>query len=234
MGELGRGDDRAKPLTSESSFIPGLGRFGTRLYDPVIRLTTRERRLKNRLLELADLRPGDRALDLGCGTGTLAIGACRRQPGASVHGLDADPRMIERARRKADAADVKVELRSGLATELPYADRSFDVVLSSLLFHHLDRAAKQAAAREIARVLVRGGRFLLADWGRPSDPLMRALFLTIQLVDGFETTADNIHGRLPQILSAAGLAEVRERDRYRTAYGSLALFEARAPLEGAS
>ena len=75
------------------------------------------------------------------------------------------------------------------------------------------------------------GRFLVADWGRASDPLMRGLFLTIQLVDGFETTRDNIHGRLPQILRAGGLAEVRERDRYRTVYGSLALIEARAGPE---
>jgi class 3 adenylate cyclase/SAM-dependent methyltransferase len=216
--------------TSEEGFIPGLGRLGTRLYDPVVRLTTRERRFKERLLELADLRPGERALDLGCGTGTLAIAACRRQPGAGVHGLDADPRMIETARRKADAAGVGLELRQGVATELPYPDGSFDVVLSSLLFHHLDRAAKHTAAREVARVLVSGGRLVVADWGRASDPLMRVLFLTIQLVDGFETTRDNVHGRLPQILRNGGLTEVRESAGYRTVYGSLTLFEARAPI----
>jgi adenylate cyclase len=136
--------------------------------------------------------------------------------------------MVRRARHKANAAGVNLDLQCGLATELPYADGSFEVVFSGLLFHHLDRAAKQAAAREVARVLVRGGRFLVADWGRASDPLMRGLFLTIQLVDGFETTRDNIHGRLPQILRAGGLVEVRERDRYRTVYGSLALIEARA------
>jgi len=204
-----------------------------RLYDPVVRLTTRERRFKERLLDMADLQPGERALDLGCGTGTLAIEARRRQPRASVHGLDSDPRMIERARRKADAAGVELELRSGTATALPYADHSFDVVLSSLFFHHLDRAAKEVASREVARVLVGGGRLLVADWGRAADPLMRALFVTIQLVDGFATTDDNIHGRLPQILAGAGLVEVRERDRYRTPYGSLALLEANTPREPA-
>ena len=223
-----------RPASSKSSFIPALGRLGTRLYDPIVRLSTPERRFKDQLLELANLQPGERALDLGCGTGTLAIEACRRQPGAAIHGLDADPRMLERARRKAAEAGVELGLRRGLATELPYANRSFDVVLSSLLFHHLDRGAKEAAAREIARVLAPGGRFLIADWGPAAGPLMRALFLTIQLVDGFETTDDNIHGRLPQILRAAGLAEVLERDGYRTVYGSLALIEGRAPVEGAA
>ena len=221
-------------MTTEPTFVPGLGRLGTRLYDPVVRLTTRERRFKERLLDIADLQPEERVLDLGCGTGTLAIDACRRQPGVVVHGLDADPRMIELARRKGDAAGVGLELRRGTATALPYADGAFDVVLSSLFFHHLDRAAKEVAAREVVRVLVPGGRFLVADWGRAGDPLMRALFLTIQLVDGFGTTDDNIHGRLPQILADAGLVDVRERDTVRTVYGSLALLEARAPLEPAA
>lgn len=141
--------------------------------------------------------------------------------------------MIERARRKADAAGVQLELHPGSATDLPYADRSFDVVLSSLLFHHLDRDAKRAAAEEIAWVLVPGGRVVIADWGAPTDPLMRVLFLTVQLVDGFQTTADNVQGRLPAMLRAAGLVDVRERDTFRTVYGSLVLLEgARAGREG--
>jgi SAM-dependent methyltransferase len=219
---------------ASSSFVPALGRLGTRFYDPIIRLTTRERRFKERLLDLAAIAPGDRVLDLGCGTGTLAIRARQRQPRAGVHGIDADPGMIERARRKADAADVDLELRTGSATELPYADRSFDLVLSSLLFHHLDRDSKQAACREIARVLVPGGKLLVADWGPPSDPLMRGLFITIRLVDGFETTADNVAGRLPEILRSGGFDEVRERDRYRTIYGSLALLEAARSVRSAT
>ena len=84
------------------------------------------------------------------------------------------------------------------------------------------------SAREVARVLKPDGRFLVADWGAPSDPLMRGLFVTIQLVDGFQTTADNVAGRLPELLRA-GFAEVAERDRYRTATGSLVLLEALAP-----
>lgn len=200
-----------------------------RFYDPLVRSTAREVRFKERLLDLAAIGVGERVLDLGCGTGTLAIRACQRQPAARVVGIDADPRMIERARRKADAAGVELELQPGSAADLPYADRSFDVVLSSLLFHHLGRDAKRAAAEELARVLVPGGRVVIADWGAPSDPLMRVLFLTIQLIDGFETTRDNVEGRLPAMLRAAGLVDVRERDTYRTVYGSLLLLDAHAP-----
>lgn len=212
-----------------SGFVPALGRLGTRFYDPVIRLTTRELRFKRRLLDLAALSAGDRALDLGCGTGTLAIEAARREPCAVIHGIDADPGMVERARRKAEVAGITLRLTIGSATELPYDDESFEFVFSTLLFHHLDGGSKQAAAREIARVLVPGGMLLVADWGRPSDPLMRALALTIRLVDGFETTADNFAGRLPEILRSGGLEEPVERDRYCTVYGSLVLLEAKAP-----
>ena len=209
-----------------SGFVPALGRLGTRFYDPIIRATTRERRFQKRLLEIAGLSAGDRVLDLGCGTGTLAISAAKRQPLAAIHGIDADPSMIERARQKARTARAEVELTTGSATELPYADTSFELVLSSLLFHHLNHDSKEAAAREVARVLVPGGRLLVADWGAPSDPLMRALFLTIRLVDGFETTDDNFAGRLPEILRSGGLGELVERYRYRTIYGSLVLLEA--------
>jgi class 3 adenylate cyclase len=212
-------------------FVPALGRLGTRFYDPIIRLTTREARFKERLLDLADLSAEDRMVDLGCGTGTLAIAAALREPGATVHGIDADPSMIEQARLKAEKAGVEVELTAGSATELPYEDDSFEVVLSSLLFHHLDRDSKEAAIREAARVLVPDGRFLVADWGEPSDPLMRALFLTIRFVDGFETTADNVAGRLPEFLRSGGLDMVVERDHYRTVYGSLVLLEARASAD---
>jgi ubiquinone/menaquinone biosynthesis C-methylase UbiE len=218
------------------AFVPALGRLGTRFYDPLMRVTAREQRFRTRLLEIAAISPGQRVLDLGCGSGTLAILASERQPDAAIAGIDADPGMVERARRKAEAAGAKIELQVGSATALPHPDGSFDVVLSSLLFHHLPRDAKEQAAREIARVLAPGGRVAIADWGAPSDPLMRALFLTIQLVDGFETTADSVAGRLPGILRAAGLGEVRERDRLRTLYGSLVLLEAlRAPAgEGRS
>jgi class 3 adenylate cyclase/SAM-dependent methyltransferase len=215
--------------SNRSRFVPALGRLGTRFYDPLVRSTAREVRFKERLLDFAAIGLGERVLDLGCGTGTLAIRACQRQPAARVVGIDADPRMIERARRKAHAAGVELELQPGSATDLPYADRSCDVVLSSLLFHHLGRDAKRAAADEIARVLVPGGRVVIADWGAPTDPLMRVLFLTVQLVDGFETTRDNVEGRLPAMLSAAGLVDVRERATYRTVYGSLVLLQAHAP-----
>jgi ubiquinone/menaquinone biosynthesis C-methylase UbiE len=201
----------------------------TRFYDPVIALTTRERLFKERLVKQAALAPGHRVLDIGCGTGTLAIQAKQSQPAAQVVGLDADPEMLEQARRKAEDAGVELELTEGFSNELPYEDASFDRVLSTLFFHHLDPEPKRQTAREIARVLRPGGELHVADFGRPGDPLMAAAFLAIRIGDGFSNTRDNVHGALPEIFDQAGLVDAEETDRLRTFIGTLALYRAHRP-----
>jgi ubiquinone/menaquinone biosynthesis C-methylase UbiE len=213
--------------TESRGYLPAL-RFSalTRLYDPVVQLTTREDRFKQLLVDQAAPAAGQRILDLGCGTGTLAIQVKEREPGATVVGLDADPEMLGQARSKAERAGVELELTEGFSTELPYEDGSFDRVLSTLFFHHLDPEPKRQTAREIARVLRQGGELHVADWGKPSDPLMSVAFLGIRLLDGFENTADNVHGGLPRIFEEAGLAAAEQTDRLRTPLGTLALYRA--------
>jgi ubiquinone/menaquinone biosynthesis C-methylase UbiE len=208
-------------------YLPALRfRSLTRLYDPAVRLTTRERRFKRMLIEQAGPAAGQRILDLGCGTGTLAIDVKRREPRAELVGLDADPDMLAQARRKADAAGVELELTEGFSTELPYEDASFDCVLSTLFFHHLDPEPKRQTAAEIARVLRPGGELHVADWGQPSDPVMALAFQSIRALDGFSNTDDNYRGALPEIFEQAGLAGARQTSRLRTPFGTLALFRA--------
>jgi ubiquinone/menaquinone biosynthesis C-methylase UbiE len=212
-------------------YLPALRfRALTRFFDPLISRGLPERRFKHRLLEQAAPEPGQRVLDLGCGTGTLAIMVKAAQPEAEVLGLDADPEILALAQGKAEAAGAKVRFEEGLATELPYEDRSFDHVLSTLFFHHLTGADKRRTAGEIARVLRPGGELHVADWGRPSDPLMWALFVgSVRLFDGLERTRDNAAGVLPQIFEQGGLERAAETDRMRTAFGTLALYHARKP-----
>ncbi len=159
--------------TEDGGYLPAL-RFSalTRIYDPVIRVTTREGRFKEMLVEQAAPEPGQRILDLGCGTGTLAIQVKQREPRAEVVGLDADPEMLDQARRKAQRAGVELKFTEGMSNELPFEDGTFDRVLSTLFFHHLDPKPKRETAREIARVLRKDGELHVADWGPPSDPVM--------------------------------------------------------------
>jgi SAM-dependent methyltransferase len=212
----------------EDRFIPAL-RFGalTRVFDPVVALTTREGHFKGRVLDRAAVSGGEAVLDLACGTGTLALGVLERAPGARVTGIDGDPEILERARAKARDAGAELEFDRGLSTALPYEDETFDVVLSTLFFHHLSDAAKRTSAEEIARVLRPGGRVVIGDWGRPQDPLMRVAFLPVQLLDGFATTGGHVAGALPGVLAGAGLDDVEVTDRIRTPLGTIEVLTAR-------
>jgi SAM-dependent methyltransferase len=171
-------------------------------------------------------------VDVGAGTGTFAISLARARPDVSVRAVDGDPEALGLARGKAGAQ--AVEWLDGLAGELPVAERSADAVVMSLLLHHLDLPAKQAALAEGARVLRPGGSLHIADWGRPGDPLMRAAFFALQLLDGFSNTRDHASGRLPAICSAAGFVDVRCHLRLRTVWGRLELLSASRPSPNAT
>lgn len=212
------------------SYVPALRfRSLTRIYDPLIALTTREGEFRRQLLDQANLRSGHRLLDIGSGTGTLAVMAAGRGEGIEVRGLDADEEMIERATAKAREADVAAHFDHGRSNALPYSDASFDRVLSSLFFHHLSRESKRRTLEEIFRVLAPGGELHVADWGKPSDPLMAGLFFGVRLLDGMENTRDNAAGALPQMFVEAGLAEARQRGELRTAFGTMARYSAVRP-----
>ena len=215
---------------ADRAYLPAL-RFPalTRFFDPLLRVAMPEERIKRRLTERANPVDASRILDVGCGTGTLAIMLKRVAPEAEVVALDADPEILEIARQKSERAGTEIRLVHGFSTALPFEDRSFDRVLSTLFFHHLSGEAKGATAAEIGRVLKPGGELHVADLGRPSDPLMRALVTSVRVFDGFEQTRDNVNGALPEIFERAGLADASERDRFRTAVGTVALYGATRP-----
>lgn len=137
-------------------------------YDMIVWLLTlgRERSFRERLIALASLQPGEAVLDVGCGTGTLAILASRLVgPSGTVHGVDPSPEMIARATKKAASSGAEIAFRTGYVQELPYRDGQFDAVLSTLMMHHLPRADRKDCVREIRRVLKPGGRTLVVDFG---------------------------------------------------------------------
>ena len=140
------------------------------LYDLFVWLVSlgRERSYREKTLDLAKLEPGESVLDIGCGTGTLAIAAKRRVgPAGSVNGVDASPEMIARAGRKANKAGVEVSFKECVVEALPFPDGKFDAVLSTVMLHHLGGKARQQCAREVRRVLKPGGRVLAVDFARP-------------------------------------------------------------------
>ncbi|HLZ69392.1 MAG TPA: class I SAM-dependent methyltransferase [Dehalococcoidia bacterium] len=183
----------------------------TRYYDLMARLGMRERRLKNRVIDLAQLAPGQRLLDLGCGTGTLVLMAHRRQPDATVIGVDGDPTILGIARRKARRAGIAVQFDEGMAYALPYADGSFDSVVSTLMFHHLTPDQRQRTLAEVRRVLRPGGRLVIGDLARPHNRLMR---LVRRLTLGLQRHGSSLHahGALPAEHPAAPDAAAPDGD----------------------
>jgi ubiquinone/menaquinone biosynthesis C-methylase UbiE len=193
-----------------------------------MRLTMRERAWRPKLRDdvLAGLAAGGCVVDVGAGTGTFAIGLLRTRPDVMVIAVDGDQDALTVASRKPGAA--AVQWRKGLATALPLPDASADRVVMSLLLHHLAPQTKRAALAEARRVLRATGRLHVADWGRPHDPLMRATFMAVQLLDGVENTREHAAGRLPAIMRDAGF-DVGPALRLRTTWGSLELLTADRP-----
>lgn len=196
-------------------------------------VTVRDRAIKRRVIAHAAIASGEDVLDVGCGTGTLAMAAARAAPGVTVTGLDADPSILAKARNKAADAGLEIGFDEGMSTALPYVDASFDLVLSTLFFHHLPDDAKRETAAELVRVLRPGGRLVVGDLGRPQDPLMRiAVRGTVQLLDGVATTALNVRGELPDVLAAGGVQAVIVRDRVRTPTGTYEIITGAHPVAG--
>ncbi len=216
-------------VSSPKTYTPAL-RFHrlTGAYDWVLSRAMPEKAFKSALLSQASIAPAHRVLDFGCGTGTLTLMAQAAVPEAQVMGVDVDEGALTIARSKAaseNSAVTFLKISSGL---LPFEDGSFDLVLSCLVFHHLRRDEKVAALAECRRVLRPSGVIHIADWGHPGTSLLRAGFFLTQLLDGFETTGDNVRGRMPELITQAGFLDVMDTGHFPTVFGSLRLLRGRA------
>jgi len=169
---------------------------------------------------MARIARGESVLDVGCGTGSLTIVAKGAAgPGALVAGIDPSPEMIERAKQKAAKAGVEVDFRVAAIEALPFDAGTFDVVLSSLMLHHLPDEVKRLGFAEVARVLKPGGRFFAIDMAPRAHGLLGHLF------GGFirRHAGAGIEASVP-MLEAAGFSDVRTAP---SRFGALATLEAR-------
>lgn len=207
------------------SFVPALGRtWLTPLYDPLIRSWSAAARIRSSVIAALELRPGLRILELGAGPGRLAIQIKRGQPEVEVDAIDVDPSMVARAQR--NAAGLDIAFRAADMTCLPDAG-CYDRVYSTMVFHHLAPAAKVAALATARRLLRPDGHFVVADFGRPRDPLQWALFTAIQQpLDGVRNTSPHRDGRYERALRDA-FSEVSSAQAWRTIAGTIELFVCR-------
>lgn len=184
---------------SNKSYLPAAGlHLLLPLYDLLTKWMGMDRPRK-RLVELAELRPDQRVLDIGCGTGTLAILIKRTVAGVKMTGADPDPRVLARARQKAARAGVPIQFERAFAGSLPYADSSFDQIFSSFMFHHLPLDEKKSMLREVVRVLKPGGHFFLLDFNGKGHGILA------RIAHSREVLQENSETRILELLRAAGL-----------------------------
>lgn len=162
------------PVQTEGRLVPWASS-----YDLMVNIFTlgHARRLRTMTVEQALLQPGESVLDVGCGTGGVTIPA-KVQVGKNgrVAGIDPSPEMISAARRKAKRAGIEIDFRVGVIESLPFPDKAFDVVTSSLMMHHLPQHLQIKGLGEIKRVLKPGGRLLIADMMRSSGSFPKRFF----------------------------------------------------------
>jgi ubiquinone/menaquinone biosynthesis C-methylase UbiE len=210
---------------ADRDFTPAAGKLaGIGSYDALIRLFTRENRWRPQLIGRIDPRPGQRLLEVGCGTGTLAIAAKSLCFEAEVIAIDPDPQVLAIARNKAAEQGVEVDFREGFLDQQSFEAASFDTIYCSLVLHQVPPETKTELIDGMIALLKPGGALQIADYAKQSG-LMRGLFrLTVQMTDGVADTQPNADGRLEELLRDERLQISQPDGSLATPSGRISLF----------
>jgi len=195
MVEVSKSQRTYLPAASYDVFLP--------FYDLIAKLLGADQ-ARRALLDQAPLRPGDRALDIGCGTGTFAILLKQRHPLVEIIGLDPDPKALARAKRKAERASVSVRFDQGFANALEYPAASFDAIFSSFMFHHLEGDMREKTLRDVRRVLKPGAAFYLLDFDVSPSGSSHGPF---SLIHSSKRLRDNSESRILSLMGQAGFSD---------------------------
>jgi ubiquinone/menaquinone biosynthesis C-methylase UbiE len=206
-------------------YLPAAGRDALLPFYDVFTGMLGAARVHRTLIGQAGLAAGQRVLEIGCGTGNLAVRVKRAHPGVALVGSDPDPLALARARRKArNLAGIRFE--RGYAQRLPYPDTSFDRVLSAFMLHHLDHDTKVAAVAEVSRVLRPGGGLHLVDFAGQSHGVHG--FLAGRVMKSGHL-AGNVEDGVPRLLAAAGLDCAEVATQRHPVLGQVTYYRATRP-----
>lgn len=210
---------------THKAYLPAAGRdWALPLYDPFVKLFGGDA-ARRTLLDQSAIGPRQRILDIGCGTGTLAVQLKRLYPGVDLTALDPDPKALARAERKAQRSGVAVKFDRGYSDELPYPDASFDRVLSSFMYHHLRPEDKEKTLREAYRVLRPGGSFHMADFAGPES----GHGFLAHFFHASHRLRDNAGSRILNLMTQAGFEDPGKIAQRSLVFGRVAYYRALKP-----
>lgn len=214
------------PTTGEHhDYLPAAGHDAFLPFYDLFTAVLGARKVHRALVGQAGLAAGQRVLEIGCGTGNLAIRAKRAHPDVEVVGSDPDPLALARAQRKARRL-TGIRFERGYAQQLPYPDADFDRVLSSLMLHHLDRDTKTAAVAEVWRVLRPGGTAHVADFDGEVHGMHG--FLARRMAKSGHA-ADNRDNGIRDLFTAAGFECTEVDTRNHPVLGRITYYRALRP-----
>lgn len=194
-------------MKRKDNYVPAFNYdFLTPFYDFFVEILGYGKSQRVKVINLLALKSEENLLDVGCGTGTLLILAKQRFPKIKMTGIDIDPRVLGIATKKTTKMGLDIEYFKTSSANMPFKDSTFDVVVSSLVFHHLPTEVKKQTIKEIHRVLKKEGRFLLADFGKKEGLTLFILDFITKLfrLPESSTLQDNIKGNLPEWLEQSG------------------------------
>ena len=158
------------------------------------------------VIGMAQIREGDKVLDVGCGTGDLTL-AAQNAAGSSglACGIDPSPEGIAVAQVKAGRLNSAAKFDVGLIEKIDFPDATFDIAISRLVIHHLPNDLKRQGFAEIFRVLKPGGRLFMVDFKPPSSPILKHLAIAAV---GHRMMTELRVWEVPQLLANTGFGEV--------------------------
>ena len=215
---------------SPRSYTPAAGyHVLTPLYDFGLAVTTRERVWRDRLVYHMALTEGEVILDIGSGTGNLALAIARHSQGVRYLGIDPDEAATRIARAKTAQLVPAPEFLVGFLSASTVAHWPAPAKIAiCLVLHQVGLTEKARLLREAWHKLAPGGELYVADYGEQRSRFMRLLFrLTVQQLDGVHDTQPNADGMLPVLMREAGFGDIREIETFPTPTGAIAILRAR-------